>query len=127
MRRFYEELWNEWRFDLVDELVSDALRFRGSLGTEAEGRAGFLEYAHSVRAAFPDFHNRIDELVVADDRAAVRITCSGTHHGEVLGVAPTGKRIEYAAAGFFTFDGDTRIADLWVLGDLAALREQLGR
>ena len=127
MRRFYEELWNEWRFDLVDELVSDGLRFRGSLGTETEGRAGFVDYARSVRAAFPDFRNRIDELVVEGNRAAVRITCSGTHHGEVLGVPPTGKRIEYAAAGFFTFDHDIRIADLWVLGDLATLREQLGR
>ena len=69
MRRFYDELWNQWRFDLADELLSDGLRFRGSLGTEANGRAGFLDYARSVRAAFPDFHNRVDTLVVGDDRA----------------------------------------------------------
>lgn len=126
MHRFYEELWNQWRFDVADELLSDGLRFRGSLGTEAVGRAGFLDYERSVRAAFPDFHNRIDLLVAADDRAAVRLTCSGTHHGEVLGVHPTGRRVEYAAAGFFNFDRGTRIVDLWVLGDLVALRRQLG-
>ena len=56
----------------------------------------------------------------------MRLTCSGTHRGDVLGVPPTGKRVEYAAAGFFTFDRDERIADLWVLGDLVALRRQLG-
>src|SRR5688572_13853506 len=62
VRRFYDELWNEWRFDLADDLLSDDVRFRGSLGTETEGRAGFLEYARRVRTAFPDFHNRIDDL-----------------------------------------------------------------
>jgi hypothetical protein len=28
IRRFYGELWNRWRLELVDELVSPTLRFR---------------------------------------------------------------------------------------------------
>lgn len=33
VRRFYDELWNDWQLDLADEILSETLRFRGSLGT----------------------------------------------------------------------------------------------
>ena len=49
---------------------------------------------------------------------------SGTHSGPFLGHAPTGKRVSWQGAALFTFRGG-RIAELWVLGDLAALEAQL--
>jgi hypothetical protein len=63
VQRFYGELWNRWQLSLADEIVSDALRFRGSSGTECEGRDEFKRYVRTVRAAFPDLHNRIDEIL----------------------------------------------------------------
>ena len=128
VRRFYDELWNQWRFDLADELLAPELEFRGSLGTEVRGREGFLEYARGVRGAFPDFHNDVRELV-ADERrraAAARLRYSGRHEGALLGVAPTGRRISYAGAAFFRFDDRARVVRGWVLGDLADLFVQLG-
>jgi hypothetical protein len=53
VRRFYSELWNEWRFELADELFAADLRFRGSLGTSVSGRAELLHYRESVRATAP--------------------------------------------------------------------------
>src|SRR2546423_14494463 len=41
VRRYYDELWNQWRFDLVEELVADDFRFRGSLAVTTRGRAPF--------------------------------------------------------------------------------------
>jgi hypothetical protein len=35
VRRFYEELWNQWRFELADEHLSPDPEFRGSLRTAA--------------------------------------------------------------------------------------------
>jgi steroid delta-isomerase-like uncharacterized protein len=128
VRRFYDELWNQWRFELADELLAPDLRFRGSLGTEVRGREGFLDYARGIRAAFPDFHNDVQELV-ADDRqraAAARLRYSGRHEGALLGVAPPGRRITYAGAAFFGFDDQARVVRGWVLGDLAQLFDQLG-
>jgi steroid delta-isomerase-like uncharacterized protein len=128
VRRFYEELWNQWRFELADHLLAPDLEFRGSLGAEVRGREGFLEYARGVRAAFPDFHNDVRELI-ADERqraAAARLCYSGSHQGVIFGVAPTGHRITYAGAAFFRFDDQARVVSAWVLGDLARLFGQLG-
>jgi steroid delta-isomerase-like uncharacterized protein len=128
VRRFYEDLWNQWRFNLVDELLAPDLEFRGSLGTEIRGRQGFLEYARGIRAAFPDFHNELQETIT-DERhrgVAARLSYSGKHEGPIFGVAATGRRITYTGAAFFRFDDHARILRAWILGDLANLWRQLG-
>ena len=40
-RRYYDELWNQWRLELADELLAADVRFRGSLAVEVQGIAGF--------------------------------------------------------------------------------------
>jgi hypothetical protein len=57
--RFYDELWNDWRLHLVDELLSESICFRGSFGSVCEGREAFRGYVRRVRHAFPDWHDRI--------------------------------------------------------------------
>jgi len=124
VRRYYEALWNRWDFALADELIAESIEFRGSLGTSVYGREGFKEYMRSVRAAFPDFHNRIEELIAENDRVAARLTYTGTHQGEVLGIVPTGRRVSYAGVALFRVV-ENRIAAVWVLGDVHGLVQQL--
>lgn len=123
-RRWWEEMWNRWEFSLARDIAAPDISLRGSLGHEARGLVGLQEYMRVVREAFPDFHNRIDELVADGDRVAARLTYTGTHQGELFGFAPTGRRVQYAGAAFLTIR-DGRIASGWVLGDLHGLREQL--
>ncbi len=125
VRRFYEDMWNRWRFDIADELLSPDVSFRGSLGQEVIGIAQFKAYMRTVQGAFPDFRNTIDAVVVEGPSAAVRLTYDGTHLGELFGVGPTGKRIRYAGAAFLRFS-ERRLVDGWVLGDVHSLRGQLG-
>ena len=58
-------------------------------------------------------------------RAFARVRFSGVHVGQLLGYAPTGKRVEWMGAALFTAGEDGRLADLWVLGDVLALTAQL--
>jgi steroid delta-isomerase-like uncharacterized protein len=124
VRRFYEELWNRWQLELADELLAEELRFRGSLGTECDGRDEFKRYVETVRAAFPDWHNRIDEILSAGDRVVTRMTWSGTHLGTLGEVEPSGARVEYAGAAFFRLAGG-RIEEAWVVGDTHGLWEEI--
>ncbi len=124
VRRYYEALWNRWDFDLADELIAESIVFRGSLGIGVQGREGFKEYMRVVRAAFPDFHNCIEELIAENDRVAARLTYTGTHRGQVLGVAPTGRQVSYAGVALFRVV-DNRIAEGWVLGEIHGLVQQL--
>jgi len=126
VRRFYEELWNDWRLEVADEIVAEDIRFRGSLGATARGRDAFTAYVESVRAAFPDWHNEVEELIEAGDRVVTRLTWSGTHRGELLGVPPTGNRVSYVGAAIFHV-ADGVITDAWVVGDTQELWRALGR
>jgi predicted ester cyclase len=125
VRRFYDELWNEWCLDVANDVVSPAIRFRGSLGSTAVGREEFLGYVETVRDAFPDWHNRIDELLCSDDRVVTRMTWSGTHRGHLGEIAPTDVQVEYVGAAFFHLV-DGLIEEAWVVGDTQELWRALG-
>ena len=125
VRRFYEELWNRWDDEGVDDLLAEDFTFRGSLGTETAGRAEWRSYRDAVRAGASDFHNELVTLVAHGDRAAARLRYSGTHTGRLAGLPATGRRFTYAGAAFFEAQ-QGRLASAWVLGDLTALQEQLG-
>lgn len=124
VERFYDELWNRWNDAAVDDTLSPAFAFRGSLGRETAGRQGWRAYRDLVRAGSADFHNEIVELVCEGSQAAARLRYTGTHTGLVLGLPATHRRFEYAGAAFFTAD-QRWLTTAWVLGDLDGLRAQL--
>lgn len=125
IRRFYDELWNDWQIGVAGEIVSESLRFRGSLGTECEGRDEFERYVRDIRVAFPDWHNRVDEILSSGDRVVTRMTWSGTHQGPFGDISPTGARVEYAGAAFFRL-ANGLIEEAWVVGDTQELWRALG-
>ena len=120
----YYEMWNRWDFALADELIAENISFRGSLGVEVRGREGFKGYMRAVCAAFPDFHNRIEELIAEGDKVAVRLTYTGTHRGELFSIRPTGRQVSYAGMAMFRIV-EGRIVEGWVLGDIHGLVQQL--
>src|SRR5207249_1116933 len=103
---------------------TEDFRFRGSLGQQTVGYQQFGDYVDFIQRAFPDFSNHIEEIVSEGDRSFARLTYRGTHRGPVFGIAPTGKVVEYAGAALFWFR-EGRIAEVWVLGDVYGLLQQL--
>lgn len=124
IRRFYAELWNRWDDAAVEDVLAADFRFRGSMGTETSGLAGWRGYRDTIRSGSADFHNEILDLVAAGDRAAARLRYTGHHTGTLAGVAATGRAFEYAGAAFFAAAGG-RLSSAWVLGDLHSLHRQL--
>jgi steroid delta-isomerase-like uncharacterized protein len=105
-------------------LIAPDISFRGSLGVVVRGRRDFLDYVRTVRKAFPDFQNSIEQLVAEDDKVVARMTYTGTHQGELFGIAPTGRPVKYSGVAIFRVS-DGKIVEGWVLGDLASLMQQL--
>ncbi len=77
------------------------------------------------RSAFPDWQEEIVELVAEGDTVAGRFKCSGTHRGEFLGEAPTGKRMEVEEVFFLRAEGG-KLVDFWALEDSLGRMRQLG-
>ena len=100
------------------------MEFRGSLGITVRGIVGFQGYVSTVRSAFPDFHNQLEDLMAEGDKVVARLTYTGTHQGEMLGLAPTGRSISYPVIALFRISGD-KIAQGWVMGDRLGLFQQL--
>jgi len=97
VRRFVEEVFNGGNIALCDELISaDAVDHAAPPGV-APGREGVKQVMLMFRAAFPALHEAIEDMVAEGDRVCSRLTLRGTHRGEFMGMAPTGKAIAVSA------------------------------
>ena len=123
---FYDRIWNRLDKAAIAELIHPEFTFRGSLGPTMKGHAAFADYVDMVAGALADYRCTIQDVVCEGDRAFARMQFEGIHRGPLMGVAPTGRRVEWAGAALFTLESG-KIADLWVLGDVAGLHEQLKR
>jgi len=121
---WYYRMWNQWDTSVFPEILTEDIQLRGSLGNVVEGHQGVSQYMDYIRAAFPDFHNAIEQIISEADQAFARLTYTGTHRGTIFGIEPTGRKVTYAGAAVFTFRND-RIAEVWVLGDIYNLLQQL--
>ncbi len=121
---FYEVLWNRHRLEEMPRLLERDFVFRGSLGQEQRGHAGFADYVDMVHAALGDYTCTIEELLVDQGMVFAKMMFSGTHRGEFMGYAPTGRPVAWQGAALFRFRAG-RICDAWVLGDLKSLEETL--
>jgi steroid delta-isomerase-like uncharacterized protein len=125
VRRFYLDLWNQWNLAVADEILAPDLRFRGTLGATDIGIGTFKRYFEQAREAFPDLRSDIHELIVAYDAVVARVTWSGTHAGQFLGIPATGRSWSYEAAAIFHLAAG-KIQDAWTVGDTQELWRALG-
>jgi predicted ester cyclase len=76
------------------------------------------------RAAFPDLHVTVEGQVAEGDWAVMRLVFHGTHLGEFMGVAPTGKKVEFATIVMNRYEGGKSVEN-WGLHDFHGLLRQL--
>jgi predicted ester cyclase len=126
VQAFYDRVWNRPDKAAIAELLHPDFTFRGSLGPSMTGLAPFAAYVATVTEALADYRCTILDLVAEGERAFARMRFEGIHRAPFLGFAPTGRRVHWTGAALFLLKGD-KIADLWVLGDVDGLREQLRR
>ena len=125
VERFYNEVWNNADEAVAREILHADFAFRASLGPERKGPDGFIAYMRAIHAALGEYRCIIEDVIEAPERAAARMTFTGIHRGDFFGVPATGRRITWAGAAFFATDG-RQITSLWVLGDIDAMKRQLG-
>jgi steroid delta-isomerase-like uncharacterized protein len=124
VRRFYDDVWNKANERAARDILAPDFRFRASLGPELRGPDGFIVYLRSVHAALENFTCTIEDLIETSDRAAARMNFHGKHRAKFFGFAATGRDITWSGAAFFKTSGGM-ITELWVLGDIDAVRRQL--
>ena len=121
IRRWLDEVWNERRDATVHELLDP--RAIGHLeGLVTRGVDEFLEARSYLLDAFPDFHLTVDAVMSDGDHVAARWSVSGTHRGELLGMAPTGRQVAFRGMTWFVVSNGRIVEgwDVWNQGRLFA-------
>jgi predicted ester cyclase len=79
----------------------------------------------AYRSAFPDWRKDIVDVVAEEDMVVGRLKCSGTHRGEMMGIAPTGRHMEVDEVYFLRVE-DGKFVEFWGLEDNLTRMRQLG-
>jgi steroid delta-isomerase-like uncharacterized protein len=123
-RRWFEDLFSRGNLDAANEILS--AEFVDHLTHEDErGLEELKHYVSIYRSAFPDIQDTVEDIVAEGDKVVVRWTSSGTHQGEFMGVAPTGRHLTFTGMRLFRI-ADSKIVESWVNIDERGLQEQLG-
>ena len=77
------------------------------------------------REAFPDIEFAVEDELAEGDRVAMRWSAKGTHRGELMGIPPTGNRVETTGMLIYRVSGG-KSAEAWVSGDDLGIMQQIG-
>lgn len=122
--RKYPEAVASGDLEVIDDICTEDVVSHAPLG-DPRGREAPKEYEAPIHEALPNFDVTFEDLVAEDDRVAMRLTIRGTHEGEMMGIAPTGNRVEFQNVIFHRME-DGKIAERWVQPDVLGLLQQLG-
>jgi steroid delta-isomerase-like uncharacterized protein len=107
------------------EFVHDDIVVNQPGGERVVGFDGYIAMMEQTYKGIPDFRVEVDDRFATDDRVVCRWRAIGTHDGELSGIPPTGKPIEYPGVSVWAFDrGKARLG--WIFPDVATLMAQLG-
>ena len=124
VRRFYEQMCNERKNEIAPEVFTSRHRMHDPQVPAGDGPAAMVD-AISAYQQGVDGHWQIEEIFSAGDRVVARWTGSGTHVGDMNGIAPTGNKVKVDAISIHRVD-DGKISETWQVWDTLGFLQQLG-
>ncbi len=126
-RRALEEVFSgQGDLDVADELfASNFVGHDPASPEDIRGPEGVKEFASMYRNAFPDVLMSVEDQVAEGDKVATRWIASGTHQGEIMGIAPTGNRVTVAGTSIDRIVNG-KIEETWDNYDALGMMQQIG-
>jgi len=125
IRRAFEEIGSKGNIAFTEQLfAADFVRHDLTGGPDMD-REAMKAFLLASRAAFPDMKSTVEDIVAEGDKVVVRYTSRGTHQGEFMGMAPTGKVIVYCGINIYLLS-QGKIKETWQLADRMSIMWQTG-
>ena len=124
-RAFWERAFNDRDLGALDGLVADDYVNHAALPGTPPGREGQAEVMKRLWTAFPDARFTIEHLAMDGDTVICIGTMEGTHEGELLGMAASGRRVQWRMCHLVRVDGEGRAAEHRAIRDDLGLLRQM--
>jgi steroid delta-isomerase-like uncharacterized protein len=125
VRRIPLEAFSKGDLSAIDQTLSANFNDHAEFPGLGHDREAAKQLAGILRTAFPDFHYDVKSELADGNYVAILAEASGTHNGNFMGIAPTGKKATWNEIHYVRFDGD-RIAEHWASIDQFSMMQQLG-
>jgi steroid delta-isomerase-like uncharacterized protein len=127
IRRYFDEAWNQGKLEVLDEIIDpDYINHSPGLPDPIAGPDGLKPIIAAIRTGFPDLYFQINDMVITENKVAVRCTMQGTHLGNLFGIPPTGKKIEINQMQI-EYIKNGKIIEHWRQSDDLGMMKQLGK
>jgi predicted ester cyclase len=124
VRRYWEDLWNKKRGDVIKAIAKEPVVFHFP-GGQAHQPPDLSTWFATAQIAFPDVHFTVHELFADGDYVIARWSYVATNSGVFLGQPPTGRKVTDQGINIFLVK-DGKIVEMWVSQDSLGLLHQLG-
>lgn len=121
--RLYQEVWNQKKLHVIDEIFADDFAIHAADLTLSD-KGTLKKFIKSWLDAFPDIHHEINDVISLENRLALRFHGKGTHQGPFLHIAPSNKPFSYTGMNFVYFE-NAKIKTLYLNSDMYELIHQL--
>jgi steroid delta-isomerase-like uncharacterized protein len=125
IKTWFEEVWNQGREETIERLLPADGVAHGLPGGSMRGPEAFRSLFRMFRGAFPDIHVDVERTVTEGDSVAVYCRVTGTHSGDTLGFAPTGRRVDFCGMTMARI-ANGQLREGWNCFDFLTMYQQLG-
>jgi steroid delta-isomerase-like uncharacterized protein len=128
LRRWFDELWNNGRAEVIDELFDEngiAHGLADDPSNPIKGPDDFRPFYTTFRQAFPNMKIVIEDMVAEGDKVAARCSVRGKHEGELMGRAATQSPVEFTGMTIVRIDNG-KIVEAWNNFDFMTMYKQCG-
>lgn len=121
VQKWLDEGWSAGNLAGADDVLAEDFVLHDPVASrEVEGRDAERALITGLRQAIPDLTFTIDDIVADGDNVTIRWMARGTHGGELLGFAGTGRALAIRGVDMYRLR-DGRIAESWTFWDLPGM------
>lgn len=124
-QRFGEDIWGKGDQDALEELFAPDFVDHGAIPGQPPGHEGHKHQLAVFRSAFPDLRVTNEDVIAEGDKVVLRWTARGTHEGELMDIAPTGKEVTFTGIDVLRI-ADGKVVERWAEGNDLEVMQQLG-
>ncbi len=120
----HTEIWSKGNMELISTVYAEDYVGHFPGGTTVNGRDGIQAEVTNHRAAFPDWVEEIQEIIIEGNLVATHFRSTGTHLGPFQGIPASGNGVEITEASIYRM-ANGQIAEQWAYPDVLSLMQQI--